>query len=57
MDKLDELDRKILNALQADAAISLDQLGETIGLSRNACWRRVIGDGNIRCYYQTRGAD
>ena len=41
MDKLDELDRKILNALQADAAISLDQLGETIGLSRNACWRRV----------------
>ena len=41
MDKLDELDRKILNTLQADAAISLDQLGETIGLSRNACWRRV----------------
>ena len=41
MDKLNELDRKILNALQADAAISLDQLGETIGLSRNACWRRV----------------
>ena len=41
MDKLDELDRKILNALQADATISLDQLGETIGLSRNACWRRV----------------
>jgi Lrp/AsnC family transcriptional regulator len=41
MDKLDELDRKILNALQADAAISLDRLGETIGLSRNACWRRV----------------
>lgn len=38
---MDELDRKILNALQADAAISLDQLGETIGLSRNACWRRV----------------
>jgi len=41
MDKLNELDRKILNAIQADAAISLDQLGETIGLSRNACWRRV----------------
>jgi Lrp/AsnC family transcriptional regulator len=41
MDKLDELDRKILNALQADATISLDQLGETIGLSRNACWHRV----------------
>jgi Lrp/AsnC family transcriptional regulator len=41
MDKLDEFDRKILNAPQADAAISLDRLGETIGLSRNACWRRV----------------
>ena len=41
MDKMDEFDRKILNALQADAAISLDRLGETIGLSRNACWRRV----------------
>jgi Lrp/AsnC family transcriptional regulator len=41
MDKPDEFDRKILNALQADAAISLDRLGETIGLSRNACWRRV----------------
>ena len=41
MNKLDEIDRKILNILQADAAISLDQLGETIGLSRNACWRRV----------------
>ena len=38
---MDEFDRKILNALQADAAISLDRLGETIGLSRNACWRRV----------------
>ena len=41
MNKLDEIDRKILNVLQVDAAISLDQLGETIGLSRNACWRRV----------------
>jgi Lrp/AsnC family transcriptional regulator len=41
MDKMDEFDPKILNALQADAAISLDRLGETIGLSRNACWRRV----------------
>ena len=41
MDILDDLDRKILNALQADATLSLDQLGDTIGLSRNACWRRV----------------
>lgn len=41
MENLDDFDRKILNALQADASISLEQLGETIGLSRNACWRRV----------------
>ena len=41
MEKLDEYDRKILIALQNDALQSLDQLGETIGLSRNACWRRI----------------
>lgn len=41
MEILDDIDRKILNALQADATQSLDQLGDTIGLSRNACWRRV----------------
>ncbi|MBD3663295.1 Lrp/AsnC family transcriptional regulator [Sulfitobacter aestuariivivens] len=38
---IDDADRRILNALQRDAAQSLDQLGETVGLSRNACWRRV----------------
>jgi Lrp/AsnC family transcriptional regulator len=41
MENLDEFDRKILNALQSDSALSLDDLGDTIGLSRNACWRRV----------------
>jgi Lrp/AsnC family transcriptional regulator len=41
METLDDFDRKILNALQDDAALSLDQLGDAIGLSRNACWRRV----------------
>lgn len=41
METLDAIDRKILNALQEDAALSLDQLGDAIGLSRNACWRRV----------------
>ncbi|MEX0371126.1 MAG: Lrp/AsnC family transcriptional regulator [Tateyamaria sp.] len=37
----DDLDIKILNALQHDAAQSLETLGTAIGLSRNACWRRV----------------
>ncbi len=39
--ELDELDRKILAALQRDATLSVDQLSERISLSRNACWRRV----------------
>lgn len=38
---IDAIDRKILDALQHDSAQSLDALGETVGLSRNATWRRV----------------
>ena len=41
MHEIDTIDRKILSALQRDAAQSLDVLGEEVGLSRNACWRRV----------------
>jgi Lrp/AsnC family transcriptional regulator len=37
----DEFDRKILQVLQKDASLSLDKLSEKIGLSRNACWRRI----------------
>lgn len=38
---IDNMDHKILDHLQRDAAQSLDTLGEKIGLSRNATWRRV----------------
>ena len=38
---MDEFDRKILRELQADAAISVENLAERVNLSRNACWRRV----------------
>jgi len=38
---LDEIDRRILNKLQKDASISVEQLADSINLSRNACWRRV----------------
>jgi len=38
---LDEIDRRILGVLQADASLSVDDLSERVGLSRNACWRRV----------------
>ena len=41
MEKLDNIDGKILRELQRDASLSLDQLAERVGLSRNACWRRV----------------
>ena len=31
----------LLTLLQKDAAVSMDILSERVGLSRNACWRRV----------------
>lgn len=37
----DELDRKILAELQRDSGQGLEALGDRIGLSRNATWRRV----------------
>jgi Lrp/AsnC family transcriptional regulator len=48
---MDTADRKLLDILQQDAALSLDDLGERVGLSRNACWRRIKrleDDGVIR---------
>lgn len=39
--KLDRLDTKILHILQLDAGISNADLAEQVGLSANACWRRV----------------
>ncbi len=39
--QLDDLDRRILTALQKDAGESIEKLGERIGLSRNACWSRI----------------
>jgi Lrp/AsnC family transcriptional regulator len=39
--KLDQIDRALLRALQRDAAQSQRELAETVGLSQNACWRRL----------------
>lgn len=39
--ELDRIDRKILMALQADASLSQRALAEEVGLSQNACWRRL----------------
>jgi Lrp/AsnC family transcriptional regulator len=38
---LDQIDRAILRALQKDASVSQRVLAETVGLSQNACWRRL----------------
>ncbi len=39
--KIDTIDRRILAELQRDGSLSVDQLSERVGLSRNACWRRM----------------
>jgi Lrp/AsnC family transcriptional regulator len=38
---IDQTDRKILRALQLDATLSQRALAERVGLSQNACWRRL----------------
>lgn len=38
---IDSLDRAILRALQADATLSQRDLADIVGLSQNACGRRV----------------
>lgn len=38
---LDQIDRALLTALQDDAGLSQRALAERVGLSQNACWRRL----------------
>ena len=38
---LDQIDRKILNLLQNVPGINATAIGERIGLSQSACWRRI----------------
>ncbi|QGP80608.1 Lrp/AsnC family transcriptional regulator [Sphingobium sp. CAP-1] len=39
--QLDEVDRRILSALQADGAISHQDLADRVGASSASCWRRI----------------
>ena len=39
--KIDNIDRKILDLLQRDAALSQRGIAEKVGLSQNALWRRL----------------
>ncbi len=41
MKPLDNFDIKILRELQQNAEISMQELGERVGLSHTPCWRRV----------------
>ena len=41
MQKVDELDRKIVQLLQDDATLSVREIGESVGLSATPCWRRI----------------
>ena len=39
--QLDSIDWAILTQLQADASLPVHEIGERVGLSHNACWRRI----------------
>jgi Lrp/AsnC family transcriptional regulator len=41
MVNFDRIDARILARLQADAGTTIAELAEAVGLSSNACWRRV----------------
>ncbi|SOH93789.1 Lrp/AsnC family transcriptional regulator [Monaibacterium marinum] len=38
---IDAIDRKILTVLQRDGALSQRDVAAEVGLSQNACWRRI----------------
>ena len=38
---MDKTDKAILARLQADAALSVGDLAEIVGISKSACWRRI----------------
>lgn len=38
---MDQVDTKLLHELQKDASLSQRDLAERVGLSQNACWRRL----------------
>lgn len=49
--RLDRIDARILRRLQEDAADTIAELADRVGLSANACWRRVRAleeNGTIR---------
>ncbi|CUJ33999.1 Lrp/AsnC family transcriptional regulator [Cognatishimia activa] len=47
--RIDEMDRKILNELQRDAALSLDEIARRVGSSKTPVWNRIrkLREGGI----------
>lgn len=41
MIEIDKFDRRILTELQADSSLSQRALADRVGMSQNACWRRL----------------
>lgn len=39
--QLDAIDWAILGVVQVDASLAVHEVGERVGLSSNACWRRI----------------
>ena len=38
---MDKLDKTLLSQLQSDAALSVGDLAQIVGISKSACWRRI----------------
>ncbi|UZD92258.1 Lrp/AsnC family transcriptional regulator [Cognatishimia activa] len=47
--RIDDMDRKILNELQQDAALSLDEIAKRVGSSKTPVWNRIrkLREGGI----------
>lgn len=41
LEKIDKFDLSIISCLQKDGALSQRELADRVGLSQNACWRRL----------------
>ncbi len=41
LEKLDSIDAKILHQIQSNAALSVAEIAEQVGLSSSPCWRRI----------------
>lgn len=40
-DRLDAMDRKILDLMQKDASLTIAEIAEQAGMSQSPCWRRI----------------